>query len=262
MLADDGTGGAGETGRTGETGGRRRHLQPRYRSHPLDHCASCHRPIDAPPALRGGSADDDPICVAGAPFSVLDYPSVRRHARAIASAVQRRAMPPWLPEPGHVVFAGERRLRDDQIALIATWADSGAPEGNPAEAPTPPVSSSGWQLGTPDLVLTLTEPYVLRPGARDVFRNFVLPVPITTTRYVRGVEFRADRQQVLHHADLALDVTRVSRALDRADRGRIRDHGRRSGAERAAGRRAGAGDGAVRHGVDARARRRPRRAAA
>ena len=115
------------------------------------------------------------------------------------------------PSPDTAAFAGERRLRDDQIALIAKWADSDAPEGNPADAPTPPVSSSGWQLGTPDLVLPLTEPYVLRPGGRDVFRNFVLPVPITATRYVRAVEFRADRPQVLHHADLALDVTRVSR---------------------------------------------------
>jgi hypothetical protein len=101
---------------------------------------------------------------------------------------------------GHGAFAGERRLRDDQIALIAKWADSGAPEGNPADAPTPPVSSSGWQLGTPDLVLTPDGTVRAAPGARDVFRNFVLPVPITTTRYVRAVEFRADRPQVLHHA--------------------------------------------------------------
>jgi Tfp pilus assembly protein PilF len=182
-------------------------------------CASCHRPIDDTGSVRSVSADDDPICVAGAPFSVLDYDSVRRHAREIASAVQRRAMPPWLPEPGHGTFAGERRLRDDQIALIAKWADSGTPEGDPKEAPALPMFSSGWQLGTPDLVLTPAEPYVLRPGARDVFRNFVLPVPITTTKYVRAVEFRADRQQVLHHADLALDVTRASRVLDRADAG-------------------------------------------
>jgi tetratricopeptide (TPR) repeat protein len=171
-------------------------------------------------------AEADPICVAGAPFSVLDYDSVRRYAPAIASAVQRRAMPPWLPEPGHGVFAGERRLRDDQIALIAKWVESGAPEGDPADAPAPPTFSGGWQLGTPDLVLTLPEPYELQParpgqgsGAGDVFRNFVIPVPITTTRYVRAVEFRADRPQVLHHADLAVDLGRVSRRLDRADPG-------------------------------------------
>src|SRR5262245_21224739 len=84
----------------------------------FDNCASCHRPIppspeasarQAPPSpeAKAGSPDD-PLCVAGAPFSVLDYASVRRHARAISSAVQRRAMPPWLPEPGHGEFAGER----------------------------------------------------------------------------------------------------------------------------------------------------------
>jgi hypothetical protein len=94
----------------------------------FDNCASCHRPIDdpasarqAPPSMRAVTsapvspkplAEADPICVAGAPFSVLDYESVRRNARAIASAVQRRAMPPWLPEPGHGLFAGERRLSD------------------------------------------------------------------------------------------------------------------------------------------------------
>jgi tetratricopeptide (TPR) repeat protein len=187
----------------------------------FDNCASCHRPIDgaASQAAATSGSDDDPICVAGAPFSVLDYVSVRRHARAIESAVQRRAMPPWLPEPGHGAFVNERRLRDDQIALIAKWVGSGTPEGNPAEAPKPPAFSGGWQLGKPDLVLTLPEPYTLQPGTRDVFRNFVVPVPITAPRYVRAVEFRADRPQVLHHADLALDAARVSRALDRADPG-------------------------------------------
>ena len=187
----------------------------------FDNCASCHRPIDgaAPQLATTSGSPDDPICVAGAPFSVLDYASVRRHGRAIASAVQRRAMPPWLPESGHGVFAHERRLRDDQIALVAKWVESGAPEGNPADAPKPPTFSSGWQLGTPDLVLTLPEAFVLQPGMRDVFRNFVITVPITTTRYVRAVEFRADRLQVLHHADLAVDVGRVSRVLDRAEPG-------------------------------------------
>ncbi len=189
----------------------------------FENCASCHRPIDGDAPLTAATTGPfgDPLCVGGAPFSVLDYASVRRNARAIASAVQRRSMPPWLPEPGHGDFTGERRLTDGEIALIATWVDNGAPQGDPARAPKPPSFAGGWQLGTPDLVLTLPEPYVLQPepGSRDVFRNFVLPVPITTTRYVRAVEFRADRPQVLHHADLAVDAGRVSRAFDRAEPG-------------------------------------------
>ena len=51
----------------------------------FDNCASCHRPIDnAPKPVATAGSPDDPICVAGAPFSVLDYDAVRRHARAIS----------------------------------------------------------------------------------------------------------------------------------------------------------------------------------
>src|SRR5262245_15603270 len=78
------------TGRTDEAAGRavtfNRDIAPIL----FDKCVSCHRPIeDAGPQ----GASDDPLCVAGAPFSVLDYGSVRPYARAISSAVQRRAMP-------------------------------------------------------------------------------------------------------------------------------------------------------------------------
>ena len=108
--------------------------------------------------------------------------------------------------------------------------------GNPADVPKPPTFSGGWQLGTPDLVLTLPEPYALQPGSRDVFRNFVVPVPITTRRMCAPSSSAPIARRALHHADLAIDLGRVSRVLDRADRSRIRDDGRRSGLQRMAGR--------------------------
>jgi len=185
-------------------------------------CATCHRPIDSASVRRGEPSgppadSDDPLCVAGAPFSVLDYAAVARRAKAIASAVQQHRMPPWLPEPGHGDFVNERRLRDDEIATITAWASHGAPEGNPAKRPAIPHFPGGWQLGTPDLVLTSAETYTLRPGREDTFRSFVLPVPSGAARYVRGIEFRADNPQVLHHANVGLDPRRTGRRLDRAD---------------------------------------------
>ena len=117
-------------------------------------CATCHRPIDF--AEAGGT---DPLCIAGAPFSVLDYASVARRAKAIAAAVQQRRMPPWLPEAGHGDFVNERRLRDDEIATLTAWASHGAPEGEAAKRPAIPHFPTGWQLGTPDLVLSSAEPY-------------------------------------------------------------------------------------------------------
>ena len=83
--------------------------------------------------------------------------------------------------------------------------------------PPAPKWPDGWQLGTPDLVLELPKPYTVRGGGGDVFRNFVLPVPLSSTRYVRAMEFRTDNTKILHHASMGVDRTRFSRTLDRVD---------------------------------------------
>ena len=126
-------------------------------------------------------------------------------------------MPPWLPEHGYGDFANERRLTDDQIAIIQRWVDQGAVEGAPADKPPIPAWPQGWQLGQPDLVLNMADAYTLPAGEADVFRNFVFQVPLPSTRYVRAIEFRTDSSRVLHHASVAVDPARMSRKLDRAD---------------------------------------------
>ena len=181
----------------------------------FENCATCHRPIESGPADRGAIR-----CAWRARRSrLLDYANAQPRAREIAEATLTRAMPPWLPESGHGEFLNPRRLRDDQIALIQQWVEQGAPEGDPADKPKPPVFPDGWQLGKPDVVLKSAESYTLQPGKGDVFRNFVFPVPRSSTRYVRAIEFRADNPKVLHHANVAVDPARVSRRLDRIDPG-------------------------------------------
>ena len=181
-------------------------------------CVTCHRPVDPAAAPRGPGLDD-PLCIAGAPFSLLDYQSAFVHAREIVEATDARKMPPWLPQPGHGRFVNERRLRDDEIATIRQWVQQGAPQGEPADAPQPPSFAEGWQLGEPDLVVELPEAYTLERGSGDVFRNFVVPAPVGATRYVRGLEFRALNPRALHHANVAVDPSRSARKLDRADGG-------------------------------------------
>jgi Flp pilus assembly protein TadD len=181
------------------------------------HCATCHRPAQSSPDAKVDP--NDPICIAGAPFSLLDYASAGARANEIAQATLRRAMPPWLPEPGHGEFANTRRLSDEQVDILQRWAQQGAPQGDPALAPQAPSFPDGWQLGTPDLVVTSAEAYTLRPGNDEVFRTFVVPVPASPVRYVRAIEFRADNPRVIHHANVAVDPSRVSRAIDRADPG-------------------------------------------
>ena len=162
-------------------------------------CAGCHR--------AGQSA----------PFSLVTYTEVKKHAQDIATVVQSGYMPPWPPEPGHGKFSGERRLSADQIGVINQWIAEGAPEGNPSEHPPAPQWSSDWQLGPPDLVMTLPQAYTVPAEGRDIYRNFVLPVELPSERYVRAIEFRPGNPKVVHHTLIKVDSSGESRRRDALD---------------------------------------------
>ncbi|HWP37091.1 MAG TPA: hypothetical protein VNL18_06005 [Gemmatimonadales bacterium] len=122
-------------------------------------------------------------------------------------------MPPWLPEPV-VRFIGERRLSAEELRLIRRWVEAGAPEGDPADLPPAPEFPAGWQLGQPDLVVTLPS-YTAPAGERDRYRNLVAPIPVFSVRHVKAVELRPGAG--VHHATMLLDTTATSRDLDAAD---------------------------------------------
>jgi tetratricopeptide (TPR) repeat protein len=159
-------------------------------------CSPCHRPGES------------------APFSLLTYEDVKRHAAQIAAVTRRRYMPPWLPEPGHGEFAEERRLTDPEIQTIQDWVSQGTPLGT-GRAPQPPKFSDEWQLGTPDLILRVSQPFQLPADGDEVFWNFVLPVPITATRWVKAIEVRPGSAKVFHHANVILDRSRASRRQEK-----------------------------------------------
>ena len=161
-----------------------------------------------------------------APFSLLTYADAKRYAAEIAAATRNRYMPPWKADPENGPFAGQRPLTGDEIDRIQQWVAGGAAEGEraderatfPKKSAAPAQQSSGWRLGSPDLIVTLPQAYSLQAEGTDVFRIFVIPLPVTKTRFVRGLEFRTGNPRV-HHANIRLDKTGASRALDAADPG-------------------------------------------
>lgn len=165
----------------------------------ISHCTECHRP--------GGSA----------PFSLLTYPEVKARAGQIVSAIERRAMPPWKPDPGFGEFVGERRLSDAQIAVFRNWLAAGAPAGDLGEVPSRRESTDDWLLGKPDLVVSLPQAYRLAPAGPDQLRNFVIPISTSTRRFVKAWEFKTTNPAVVHHATMMLDPTRAARHLDQRD---------------------------------------------
>ena len=147
-------------------------------------CQQCHRP--------------DSI----APMSLLTYQQARPYARAMKqrtllarSEHGRGAMPPWFIEKNIGVqhFKDDISLSDEEIALFGTWADSGAPEGNPADMPPALAfaNAAEWNLGKPDVIIK--SPSVLVKGiAPDWWGNpwESQPIGLTEDRYIASVEYK------------------------------------------------------------------------
>jgi len=163
------------------------------------HCAVCHH--------AGGSA----------PFALMSYDDVRDHATQIAEVTASGYMPPWLPRVGHGEFVGARRLDEPTRAILARWAALGAPAGDLSRAPAAPEYRADWQLGEPDLVLDTGAAFQLPADGKDVYRNFVIPVPAGPLRHVRALEIRPVEPRVVHHGVLRVDLSGSVRRLDAED---------------------------------------------
>jgi len=149
-----------------------------------------------------------------APFNLLTYDDVHKRLKLILETIESQAMPPWLAEPGHGNFSNERRLPDEERALLRQWATAGAPEGDPRSAPAPPRWPAGWLEGTPDLVATMAKPYALGADGPDVYRYFVIPLSLDRDRWVRAVEFSPGNRKIVHHAFIRVDEEGQARQLE------------------------------------------------
>lgn len=163
-------------------------------------CASCHRPGEV------------------APFSLLSYEDVSKHAKQIAMVTKSKFMPPWKAD-SHGEFMDERRLTDEQINTINAWSDAGSPMGDPKDMPPAPKFPSGWKLGPPDKVVGLTEAYKLEAEGRDVYRCFVIPTDLTEDKFVSAVEVHPGNRAVVHHVIAYLDTSGAARKLDEKEPG-------------------------------------------
>ena len=56
------------------------------------------------------------------------------------------------------------------------------------------------------------------PGTgSDVYRHFVIPIPLSDRKFVSAWELRAGNSPALHHATMEIDQTGMSRHLDMQD---------------------------------------------
>jgi hypothetical protein len=139
-----------------------------------------------------------------APMSLVTYEETRPWARSIKQKVSAREMPPWFIDKNVGVqhFSNDVSLSDEKIAKIVKWVDSGAPQGNAADMPSPLKFSSieTWQIGEPDVIVSLPEDYVVSAKAPDQWPDLLVDPHLTQDRYLKGVQIVPTKGfPVIHH---------------------------------------------------------------
>jgi len=134
----------------------------------------------------------------------MTYAEARPWAKSIKERVVRRDMPPWHLDKtvGIREYKNDRSLSDDEIATIARWVDNGAPQGNPADMPPAPTftSDKAWFIGTPDLLVTTDQDFVMYPNGPDWWLDQFGEVKMTEDRWIKAMEIKPSNPKIVHHA--------------------------------------------------------------
>ena len=155
------------------------------------------------------------------PMPFTTYAEVAAHGNFIEYVTQTNYMPPWTPDHNYSTLRGERFLTEDQKALISAWVADGMPEGDPADNPGLPDFPEGSQIGEPDLVLSMPEPFTHVGDMVDQYQVFVIPTGFTEPTEIAAVEIRPGNNTVDHHALIGYtdnpSIIAQAQALDAAD---------------------------------------------
>ena len=144
-------------------------------------CQECHRPGEV------------------APMSLLTYSEARPWAKAIKAAVLSKKMPPWFAEPqGTHTFSNDRHLSAADLNTLVSWVDSGAPEGDAKDAPSPVKFQDGWQI-KPDMVVEMPVPFQLPAKGTINYQYVLVKGNFSEDVWVSAAEMRPGNSKVLHH---------------------------------------------------------------
>jgi hypothetical protein len=144
-------------------------------------CQTCHRAGEA------------------APFPLLSYEQARPWASSIKLVVQQKIMPPWFADPAYGHFANDRALTSKEISTLVAWANAGAPEGDPKDAPPPVNFVEGWGIPKPDKIFELPRAFAVPASGMVEYQYVIFPTGFTEDKWVQMAEARPTERSVVHH---------------------------------------------------------------
>jgi len=144
-------------------------------------CANCHRPGEV------------------APMSLLTYKDARPWAKSMREKVLSGTMPPWHADPQYGLYSNDRRLSKHDVDTIVSWVDGGSAEGNPKDLPPMPRFTNGWQIGQPDVVLTMSQDFAVPAEGTINYKYFIIPTGFKEDKWIQAAEIRPGNRSVVHH---------------------------------------------------------------
>jgi hypothetical protein len=161
------------------------------------HCASCHNTNGI------GPADFTSFAVAST------------YKMSIKDAVLNKRMPPYPANTGYQHYTHERLLTQQEVDILTTWADNGAPQGTGA-LPAVPTFPAGTVMIAPDKVAMMPS-YTVNTTGGDEYRCFVIPSGLTSDKFITNIEVVPGNRQIVHHVLVFTDTSNVPAILDAAD---------------------------------------------
>ncbi|MDP3736593.1 MAG: redoxin domain-containing protein [Hyphomonadaceae bacterium] len=133
------------------------------------------------------------------PFAMDSYEKVKGFAPMMREAIRTDRMPPYNADPHVNKFAGSMNLSNQDQKTLIHWIEAGAPRGagaDPLKINAKPAPE--WELGTPDLVLTLPSFKVPASGIVD-YQNPTVVNPLTEGRWLRASTVKPSDRRAVHH---------------------------------------------------------------
>ena len=134
-----------------------------------------------------------------APMSLMSYEEARPWAKSIKAQIATGKMPPWHATEPRGTFSNDRRLTDQEKETLVAWVDHGAPKGNPKDLPSAPTFAAGWEIGKPDVVLSMEKPYAVPESGTIRYQYVQIPTNFTEDKWVQAIEVRPGVRSVVHH---------------------------------------------------------------
>jgi len=163
------------------------------------HCTRCHNNTNS---------------IAAIPLT--NYKEAWANRLAIQYYVENRIMPPYQPGTDKATYTHEKNLTQQEIDLIAAWADQGFEQGDSTKTPPVPPVQPIPQITSPDLSYR-TPVYQVPDIVGFQYHNFVVPNTFSTDKLIKELELVPTNLSAIYSIFIYSDTSSIPLMLDAAD---------------------------------------------